>query len=81
MRKRTSGGLETLLTSHSVWRWLMTSRVPLWWTRPVYRAAARLLTSRKDAAARRHALRLAKDIPAGEEGLNNLAVHHHKDTK
>lgn len=66
MRKRTSGwgGLERLLTSQSVPRWLMASRGPRWWIRPVYRPAARLLTSRKNAAARRHDFKLARDIPA-----------------
>lgn len=73
MRKRMSGcgGLEMLLTSQSVWRWLMTSRVPRWWTRPVYRAATRLLTNKMNAAACRHAFKLAKDIPVVEEVLKH----------
>lgn len=66
MRKRTSGcgGLEMPLMSQSVPTWLMVSRVPRWWIRPVYRPAARLLTNRKNAAARRHDFKLAREIPA-----------------
>jgi len=75
MRKRTSGcrGEELLLTSHRVWRLPMTTSGPLWWTRPVYSAAARLLTNRMKAAVRRHAFKLAKEIPAGEEALKDTS--------
>lgn len=75
MRKRTSGsgGLEGPLTLHRVCRWLMTSRGPLWWIRPVYRAAARLLTNRATAAVRRHAFKLTKDIPVVKEVLRDTS--------
>lgn len=63
-----------LLTSQSVWRWVMTSSVPLWWIRPVYRAAARLPTNKKKAAARRQAFKLAKDIPVEEEVLKHVCL-------
>lgn len=63
-----------LLTSQRVWRRVMTSSVPLWWIRPVYRAAARLLTNKKKAAARRQAFKLARDIPVQEEVLKHMSV-------
>lgn len=74
MRKRTSGceGLEMLLMSQSVPRWLMVSKGPRWWIRPVYRPAARLLTNRKNAAGRRHDFKLARDIPAVGDVLNPI---------
>ena len=52
----------------------MTSRVPLWWIRPVYRAAARLLTNKKKDAARRQAFKLARDMPVEEEVLKHVSV-------
>lgn len=72
MRKRTSGtsGCGGLLVSQSVPRRLMVSRGPRWWIRPVYRPAARLLTNRKKAAARRHDFKLARDIPAAGDALD-----------
>lgn len=50
----------------------MVSRVPRWWTRPVYSPAARLLTNSKDAAARRHFFKLVKDIPAEGDVSNTI---------
>lgn len=71
MRKRTSGcrGLEMAPTSQRAWRWLITSRVPRWWIKPVYRAATRLLANKKNAAARCHTFKLATDFPVGEAAL------------
>ena len=79
MSSRTSGCMvEMFLTSHSVCRWLMTSREPRWWISPVYSAASRLLTNRAVAAARRHAFRLARDIPGVEEVLKHTSGCNHK---
>lgn len=76
MRKRTSGGsggVETLPTWHSLWTSAMTSRVPLWWIRPVYRAGTRLATAKRNAAGRRHVCRLATEIPV--EAVTHADCH------